>query len=159
MTTETTMTTCKKCNATLTNFDARFCQGYCKACYNGTPLTDDEDNGMTPCDGCEAEITDEWYEANDGLCPACLAETFVCRGCEGRTHRTGAHSVVKTHCETCGDELLEERRQARHDKATEEARELLEAIIELDDLDAIFKAVKALKKLQPPTTPNPEGAP
>jgi hypothetical protein len=106
---------------------------------------------MTTCDGCECPITEEQYDANDGagLCEACLAETFVCKDCEGRVHHTDAHSVLKNRCEACGDAKVEERRQERHDKATEEARELLEALVDLGDLAVIRRAVAILKRLQP----------
>ena len=104
---------------------------------------------MTTCDGCNKAISEELHDANDGLCADCLAETFICKGCEGRTHQTDAHTVVKTRCETCGDELLEECRQARLDAAAESARELLEAIIESDDLAVLRKALALLRKLKP----------
>ena len=118
-----------------------------------TIMTDDDstedENEAMQCDGCEVEISVELYDANDGLCEACLAETFICKGCEGRTHKTDAHAVVKSRCEVCGDELLEERRQERLDAAAEAARDLLEAIIDLDDLAVVKKALSALKRIHP----------
>jgi hypothetical protein len=114
-----------------------------------TTATSETEIEMTTCDACECEITEEQHEDHDGLCPACLAETFICRDCEGRTLKTDAHATVKGHCEACGDAKLEDRRQERFDAAAESARDLLEALIDLDDLAAVKKAVAALKRLQP----------
>jgi hypothetical protein len=100
------------------------------------------------CDGCEAEISVDLYDANDGLCPVCLAETFVCEDCAGRCHQSDAHPALKTYCEACGDSKLEAEAEEWLDALKDEARDLLEAIVESEDLDAITKAVKALKRLQ-----------
>ena len=95
---------------------------------DATTMTDEieteDDTEYTWCDHCRESITQEAYDANDGLCETCKAETFVCKGCEGRTHRTNAHTTVKTPCEACGDELLEERRQERLDAGRERSPRL-----------------------------------
>lgn len=147
----TTATACKKCNVTLTSYDASFCQGYCKSCYNGTPLEDGEDNGMTPCDDCEAEIADELYEANDGRCEACrleyAASHFTCEECSEELEIADRSTTCSTRCQSCQDTIDEEAATEALDAARDEARELFEELIETEDLDDVVKLVKALKRL------------
>jgi hypothetical protein len=108
-----------------------------------------DDATMTTCDNCTREISEDQYDDHDGLCAECLAGTFTCEECGERTFQTDAHGLLKTMCESCGDQELEERRQERLDKAAEELRDLTEAIIDLDDFGTIRKAVAVLKRLLP----------
>jgi hypothetical protein len=101
------------------------------------------------CDGCEAEIRVDLYDANDGLCPVCLAETFVCEDCEGRCHQSDAHPALKTYCQACGDSKEEEIAQERLDAAKKAAQEAFDTILDTDDLTVILKALDVLKKITP----------
>jgi hypothetical protein len=147
-----TATTCKKCHATLNSYDATFCQGYCKACYNGTPLEDGEDNGCTPCDDCEEEILDALYEANDGRCEACklLYDTthFVCVDCGEECEDADRSSAFYARCQSCEDTRAEEAAAEALEAAQSELRELTEALCDGDDIDAIRRAVKALNRIK-----------
>jgi hypothetical protein len=150
MTTATDRTDCLKCHATLDAYDRQqYRGGYCMTCYNGTPVDPADDDGMIPCDGCENEITDELYDANDGLCAKCLAKTFVCEECQERTARTDAHMTHGSLCEGCGDAKDEEIAEERLTAAKEAAQEAFDAILETGDLAVILKALAALKRLAP----------
>src|SRR5271166_4959558 len=136
--TTATLTTCRKCHATLTEYDARCFQGHCKACYHGTPLGEGEDNGMTPCDDCEAEIADETYELNDGRCDACrltwTANHFTCTNCEEELENEDRSTACKTRCQSCQATIEEEQAAERLETAKDEARELLEALLDGDQI-------------------------
>jgi len=121
-------------------------------------LADDDAPEMTTCDNCNRDMTEDDFDANDGLCTECLAGTFTCAECGERTFKTDEHPLVKTMCEACGDQAVEDRRQGRLSKAADAARDLLEAIIDLDDLGLVRKAVAALKRLQPAGPGNPPGS-
>jgi len=153
MTTETMTTTCKKCHTTLTSYDARFCQGYCKPCYNGTPIGADEDNGLTPCDDCEQDITDELYEANDGRCDGCraahVAAHFTCQDCEEECENDDRSEKCPTRCQGCQESRDEEEAQEALEAAQSELQELVDELTGLDDLDVLKRAIRALKRLQP----------
>jgi recombinational DNA repair protein (RecF pathway) len=112
--------------------------------------TDDDAPDMTECDHCGEETSQAQYDASgNGLCSECASTTFVCVDCEGRTHETDAHATHNDRCEACGDSHAEELHQERLDAAKEAAQEAFDAILDLDDLDVIRKAVAALKRLQP----------
>jgi hypothetical protein len=103
---------------------------------------------MTECDHCHDEISQAAYDAGDGLCAGCAATTFICEGCEDRTYTEDAHATHGNLCQGCGDEAIETERTEALDAAKDEARELLEAIIDSEDLAAVKEALAALKKLQ-----------
>jgi hypothetical protein len=102
---------------------------------------------MVTCDSCEREIEESTYDVNDGLCPACLARTFMCGECEERTLKAEVHAHFKNLCESCGESKAEEERQEALDAAAEELRELVESIIDGDDLAVVRKALATLKRV------------
>jgi hypothetical protein len=146
MTTEMTMTTETDSDFELNPPNAPTPTMSDDADFELDPETDDE---WTNCDECLESVTCDDYGANDGLCAACLAKTFVCEECEERTQKTDAHKTHGTLCEGCGDSKEEEIAQERLDAAKDSARETLEAILDLDDLAAALKALAALKKITP----------
>jgi hypothetical protein len=109
--------------------------------------TDDDTQEWTNCDDCLDSVTVDDYDAGDGLCPACLAKTFVCEECEERTSQTDAHKTHGTLCEGCGDSRAEELASEALDTAKEELQALVDEILEHDDINAITAAVAALKPL------------
>jgi hypothetical protein len=107
----------------------------------------DDDQEWTHCDECLDSVTVDDYDAGDGLCPACLAKTFVCEECEERTSQTDAHKTHTTRCESCGDSQDEEIAEERLTAAKEAAQEAFDAILDTDELAVILKALAALKRL------------
>jgi hypothetical protein len=112
---------------------------------DATPM--DANDDLVTCDGCDRPIRAAEYDRNDGLCPDCLALHFDCAGCGERTKKTDAHPDIPSHCHDCGAEALEALHQEALDTAADELRELVEAIIDADDLDAMTRALEALKRL------------
>jgi hypothetical protein len=109
--------------------------------------TDEDETETVTCDGWEAEIAQDLYDENEGLCPVCLAETFVCEDCEGRCDRTDAHATVTKCCEACGDSRIETEAAEALEAATEELQGLVDELVGLDDIDVLKKAIAALKRL------------
>jgi hypothetical protein len=101
---------------------------------------------LVTCDGCDREMSEALYDASEGLCDACMSLRFTCKECEELTLKAEAHATHKTLCESCGESRAEELRQEALDTAAEELRELVESIIGGEDLAAIKKALKALKR-------------
>ena len=102
---------------------------------------------LITCDECETEISEAAYDAGDGLCPTCLARTFICEECSERTPKSDAHPDILSHCQCCGDSAIEAQHEARLDAASDQLRDLVEEVIGLSDLDVIAKAIKSLKRL------------
>jgi hypothetical protein len=102
---------------------------------------------MTECDHCGGAISQAAYDAGDGLCAGCADTTFICEGCEDRTYHEDAHAAHGNLCQGCGDDAIETERTEALDAAKDEARTLLEAIIDADDLVMVKKVLDALKKL------------
>jgi predicted RNA-binding Zn-ribbon protein involved in translation (DUF1610 family) len=124
--------------------------------------TMDTTDDLVTCDGCDRPIPSAEYDAGDGLCPDCLAVHFDCPECGERTRRTDAHPDAPGLCPDCGAEALKARHQEALDTAADELRELAESIIDAEDLDAMTRAVEALRRLasNPPTlTPTGETTP
>jgi hypothetical protein len=113
---------------------------------DATTMSNDADDLVT-CDECDRTIPAAEYDAGDGLCAACLALHFTCAECGERTRKADAHPRLPGHCRDCGAETLEAWHQETLDAASDELRELAEAIIDAEDLDAIMRAVEALKRL------------
>ena len=109
--------------------------------------TMDTTDDLVTCDGCDRPIPSAEYDAGDGLCPDCLALHFDCEGCGERTKKTDAHPDAPGLCSDCGAEALEARHQEALDTAADELRELVESIIDAEDLDAMTRAIEALKRL------------
>jgi hypothetical protein len=105
----------------------------------------------TLCETCQAVLGNDHDDSEYGdQCQACYtASHFRCRDCEYDFELEDQSPKNKSLCVSCQESRDEEARQELHDKATGIARDLLEAIIDLDDLDAIKRAVAALKRLQP----------
>jgi hypothetical protein len=102
---------------------------------------------LVTCDECETEISEAVYDAGDGLCPTCLARTFVCEECSERVSKSDAHPDIAGLCESCGDSAIEAQHEERLDAAAETLRELVEEIIGNADLDVMARALKSLKRL------------
>jgi hypothetical protein len=141
--------TCSTCSKPLDRFEGMY-SGQCRDCVDVHADTDDDDEPeTTTCDFCDGEITQAVYNAGDGLCQTCIDTTIVCEECSDRINKTDVHATHTTLCEGCGDSRAEELATETIDAARDEARELLESILEGEDLDAIRKAIKSLKRLAP----------
>jgi hypothetical protein len=102
---------------------------------------------LTTCDGCDAEMTEVLYEASEGLCDACMRKRLVCKECGELILKTDAHASHETLCQDCGESKDEEMAESELEAAKDELDELTEEIKGLDDIDAIRKAIKVLKRI------------
>ena len=67
-------------------------------------VTDDEIE-MAACDECGCEMTQDEYDAEEGMCPKCTAKVMrVCKRCHGDYHVDDAHTEFPMCCDSCGDD-------------------------------------------------------
>jgi methionyl-tRNA synthetase len=99
------------------------------------------------CDHCGRELTEDQYDAGEGLCDACHALHAECDHCGERVLKTELHKTRPTLCVPCGDSAIEAEAEAALDAAADELRDAVEAIIDRGELSVIRDAVAALKRL------------